>query len=227
MKTCLFDIDGTLILTGGAGQVAFAETFAALFDIPEITTDVAFAGRSDRAITLDLMRAHGVAGSEENWLRFRQGYAERLPAALERCRGEVLPGVEALIAKLQARGDVLIGLLTGNLEQTAQMKLEHYGLWDRFACGGFGDLHTSRNDIAATAVHQAAQLHAKSQSNGDHLVVIIGDTQHDVTCAHSVGARAVAVPTGHTPAETLRHANPELLIDTLQQCETILEWFAE
>jgi phosphoglycolate phosphatase-like HAD superfamily hydrolase len=227
MKTCLFDIDGTLILTGGAGQVAFAETFAELFDVPEITTDISFAGRSDRAITLDLMRAHGVAGSEENWLRFRQGYAERLPATLKRCPGEVLPGVEALVTKLQTQGDVLIGLLTGNLEQTAQMKLAYYGLWDYFACGGYGDLHTNRNDIASAAVKQAAQHHANNNTNGEHLVVVIGDTQHDVTCAHSVGARAVAVPTGHTPSETLRRANPELLVDTLEDCETILEWFAE
>lgn len=227
MKTCLFDIDGTLVLTGGAGQQAFAQTFGDEFGIGEISADVAFAGRSDRAIALDLMRAHGVPGTEENWLRFRAGYAARLPAALEHCVGAVLPGVWELLDKLDARGDVQVGLLTGNLRETAELKLGYYGLWDRFEFGGFGDVHTNRNDIAATAVHEARQRHGLGARDETHLVVVIGDTPADVRCAHSVGARAVAVPTGHTPTSSLEAASPELLVESLLESDTILEWFAE
>lgn len=225
MKTCLFDIDGTLVMTGGAGQQAFAEAFAELFDVPEISQDVSFAGRSDRAIALDLMRAHGIPGDEENWRRFRAGYAKRLPAALERCTGSVLPGVESLIAKLEALGDVKLGLLTGNLRETAEVKLAYYGLWRHFSFGGFGDIHTSRNDIATTAVEEAVKHHEAEGVDYDHFVVVIGDTQHDVTCAKSIGAKAVAVPTGHTPAETLRAAGPDLLVETLEDCNSLLDWF--
>ncbi|MCA9240768.1 MAG: HAD family hydrolase [Planctomycetales bacterium] len=227
MKTCLFDIDGTLVLTGGAGMVAFAQTFAEVFGVPEITKSVSFSGRSDRAIASDLMAAHGVPVTEDNWQEFRQGYAARLPAALEACQGCVLPGVERLLTRLQERGDVLIGLLTGNLRQTAQMKLAHYGLWRHFDFGGFGDIHLCRNEIAAAALAEAELQHGQDGAGGEHLVVVIGDTEHDVTCAHSIGARSVATPTGVTPVETLRAAGPHLLVETLEDSAAILQWFDE
>lgn len=227
MKTCLFDIDGTLVLTGGAGQVAFAQTFAEEFDVPEITKSVSFAGRSDRAIATDLMAAHDIKVTEDNWQKFRQGYAARLPAALTACKGHVLPGVLDLIDQLQQRGDVLIGLLTGNLRQTAELKLAHYGLWRHFDFGGFGDIHLNRDQIAAAALAEAEQRHQQSSNNGDHLVVVIGDTEHDVTCAHSIGARSVATPTGFTPVETLMAAEPHLLVQSLEDSSTILRWFDE
>lgn len=224
MKTCLFDIDGTLIQTGGAGQVAFAQTFDEVFGVDQITDAVSFAGRSDRAIALDLMQSHDIDPNEENWQTFRQNYAARLPAALAACVGKVLPGVPELIAALQQRGDVLIGLLTGNLEQTAELKLAHYGLWEHFGFGGFGDVCTNRNDIAAVAVREAVER-APAECSPPYNVVVIGDTQHDVTCAHSVGAKAVAVPTGGATADELREVNPELIVDTLEDHAEILQWF--
>ncbi|MEM1304873.1 MAG: haloacid dehalogenase-like hydrolase [Planctomycetota bacterium] len=224
MKACLLDIDGTLVLTGGAGQEAFAESFDALFDVGEITADVSFAGRSDRAIALDLMRHHGVDPSPENWDAFQSAYVERLGPALQRCTGQVLPGVFEFLDKLAARGDVLIGLLTGNMFLAAMMKLHHYGLWDRFTFGGFGDRYADRNDIAATAVSEAEKRY-DGDSNGDSTVVVIGDTPNDVRCARSVGAIAVAVPTGHTSAAALRSCGPDLLVETLEDHDTILQWF--
>ena len=101
MYAVFFDIDGTLLLTGGAGQLAFAETFAEEFGVLEISRDVPFAGRTDRAISLDLMAVHGVEPNEENWNRFREGYLARLPAALARQRGEVLPGIFELLDALE------------------------------------------------------------------------------------------------------------------------------
>ena len=155
MHICFLDIDGTLVLTGGAGQTAFGRTLAEDFGIETIDGSVPFAGRSDRAIAMDLFRSHGLAATDENWERFRVGYLSRLQNALTTHKGFVLPGVPELLRALAARGDVAFGLLTGNLREGARYKLCYYGLWDHFAFGGFGDEHMERCDIAAAALAAA------------------------------------------------------------------------
>ena len=229
MHICFFDIDGTLLLTGGAGQAAFAQTLAADFRIPEIDTKIAFAGRSDRAIATDLFSSHGVEPSEENWQRFVGGYLARLDAAIASHKGYLLPGVPALLDALAARGDVAIGLLTGNLREGARRKLHHYGLWHRFPFGGFGDDHAERCDIAAKALVAAkahlANGHISAGTNGDASlgqIVVIGDTPHDISCGRSIGARCVGVPTGFTTAEALRASQPDVLVETLEDTHPIL-----
>jgi phosphoglycolate phosphatase-like HAD superfamily hydrolase len=230
MHICFLDIDGTLVLTGGAGQTAFARTLAEDFGITAIDRAVQFAGRSDRAIAMDLFRSHGVAPSQENWLRFYTGYLARLEVALATHQGYVLPGVVELLAALAARGDVALGLLTGNVREGARRKLSYYGLWHHFPFGGFGDEHLERCDIAAAAL-AAARLHldARSVTSGSNghagelgELIVIGDTLHDVTCGRSIGARCVAVPTGHTSADTLRTGNPDVLVETLEDVEPVL-----
>jgi len=230
MHICLLDIDGTLVLTGGAGQTAFAQTLAEEFGIDQIDSTVAFAGRSDRAIAMDLFRSHGLAVTSENWLRFCAGYLQRLDAALASHQGHVLPGVAQLLAALAGRGDVLLGLLTGNVREGARRKLSYYGLWDHFPFGGFGDEHVERCDIAAAAL-AAARLHlevhtAATMSNGTAAragrVLVIGDTLHDIDCGRSIGALCVAVPTGHTTPNVLRGGKPDLLVSTLEDLEPIL-----
>lgn len=211
-------------MTGGAGQVAFAEVFAEEFGVAEITSDISFAGRSDRAIATDLMRHHGIEPHQSNWERFTEQYLQRLPKALHACQGEVLPGVCELIDRLQQRGDILIGLLTGNIQRAAELKLGYYDLWSHFDFGGFGDHHPNRNDIAATAVAEAHKRNGEA-SGGEDVIVVIGDTPNDITCARSVGAKAVAVPTGHTPASELEPHEPDLLVETLEESKKLLEWF--
>jgi phosphoglycolate phosphatase len=219
MHICLLDIDGTLLLTGGAGQTAFAQTLTADFDIPLIDTNVAFAGRSDRAIVADLFRGHGIEPSDENWQRFLTGYLSRLDAALAQHCGHVLPGVSELLTALAARGDVALGLLTGNVREGARRKLTHYKLWHWFAFGGYGDEHVERCDIAAVAF-AAAKLHLAGKSHGE--VIVIGDTQHDINCGRSIGARCVAVATGHSPAAELAAGRPDVLVKTLADSGPIL-----
>jgi phosphoglycolate phosphatase-like HAD superfamily hydrolase len=220
MNICFLDIDGTLIMTGGAGHKAFARTLAEDFGIAEIDGTVAFAGRSDRAIAMDLFRSHGIAPTAENWLRFCAGYLPRLEETLAMNHGSVLPGVVDLLSMLSARGDVAVGLLTGNVREGARRKLSYYGLWEHFPFGGFGDEHTERCDIAAAAM-AAARLHLNGQ-HGHGQVIVIGDTVHDIDCGRSIDARCVAVPTGHTTAEALRAAEPDVLVDTLQDAGPIL-----
>jgi phosphoglycolate phosphatase-like HAD superfamily hydrolase len=232
MHICFLDIDGTLVLTGGAGKTAFAHTLAEDFGIPAIDGTVQFAGRSDRAIALDLFRSHGIATSPENWARFYRGYLARLEQALTTHQGYVLPGVAALLTTLAARGDVALGLLTGNVREGARRKLCYYDLWHHFPFGGFGDEHLERCDIAAAAL-AAARQHLRaaiaSSTNGarqaQEIVVVIGDTLQDIHCGRSIGALCVAVPTGHTSAEVLQTGAPDVLVETLEDAEPILALF--
>lgn len=223
MKVCFFDIDGTLIVSGGAGQKAFARVFREQFGVDEISQAVSFAGRSDRAITLDLLAAHDVEPSDENWRRFHDAYIAVLPESLAANEGTVLPGVEALIATFAAADGVEVGLLTGNVVRGAEAKLTHYNLWHHFAFGGFGDTHTSRDEIARAAVVAAGE-HLGISPNGDSRLAVIGDTVHDITCARAIGAYAVAVPTGLTPIDELRAAEPDLAVETLEDAKTLIDW---
>jgi phosphoglycolate phosphatase len=236
MHICLLDIDGTLVLTGGAGQTAFAHTLADEFGIPEISRDVVFAGRSDRAIAMELFRIHGIERSAENWQRFCAGYVERLSQTLVTHQGHVLPGVVKLLDEFAARSDVALGLLTGNVHEAARRKLSYYGLWEYFPFGGFGDEHESRDDIAQAALVAAEsylQRNGKPPAlqketvDGDrhaHLgqLLVIGDTPNDVRCGRSIGARCVAVATGHSTSDVLRTCEPDLVVETLEDAEAIL-----
>jgi phosphoglycolate phosphatase-like HAD superfamily hydrolase len=219
MYAVLFDIDGTLLLTAGAGMKAFAAAFAELFEVQQLLGDVPFAGRSDRAIALELMHIHGIEPTDEHWHQFVESYLQHLETTLPQCVGEIMPGVHGLLDALQRQDHVLVGLLTGNLRSGAACKLSHYGLADRFKFGGFGDLWTDRNAIASEACEQA-RCHARGKLDG---VMVIGDTVHDIRCARSIGACAVAVPTGNTSADQLRDEEPDILVEDLTEVEPLLE----
>ncbi len=227
MYAVLFDIDGTLVQTGGAGQLAFAEAFAHEFAVAEISSAVKFAGRSDRAIATDLLAVHGFEPNEDNWQRFRAAYVRRLPGALQRRDGHVLPGVVALLDALAALPHSAIGLLTGNIREGADRKLTHYGLGDRFAFGGFGDDTNDRCEIAAIALAEATRHATERNGAGGRPplwgAMVIGDTEHDIRCARAIGALAVAVPTGGSTREALAAASPDLLLDDLSDSRSLLQ----
>ncbi len=226
MKVCFFDIDGTLVLTGRAGMYAFADTFKQEFGVKELTDQVSFSGRSDRGIAGDLFEFHEIENSQENWERFQAGYLWHLKVQLEKRDGQVLPGVVELLDELEKHDDIHVGLLTGNAQQAAKRKLGYYDLWDRFAFGGFGDHHPDRNDIAATARESAIQHHIEMNDTEPEAerIVVIGDTVNDITCARSIGAYAVAVPTGIVSHEDLAAQNPDLLVNTLEDSQLLVDW---
>ena len=222
MTTVLFDIDGTLIQTGGAGKIAFAETFRELFGVEEISSNVGFAGRSDRAIAYELMELHDIEATPENWQRFTTAFLPRLQQVLPRSAGAILPGVVELLDHLATLPHVTVGLLTGNIAAGAKAKLSHYQLFDRFHFGGFGDDWTDRNDIAVAAL-QAARTHLNgSSSNGNGGVIVIGDTPADIRCARAIDAFAVAVATGGATLEQLAAAKPDLLVADLTDSRELL-----
>jgi phosphoglycolate phosphatase len=220
MFACLFDIDGTLLSSGGAGKYAMYAAIASEFGVAELHDGVPFTGRTDRAIGRDLFEKHGVHDSVENWRRFVRAYLQHLPQSLHTRPGRVLPGVQSLLTALRGQTDVAIGLLTGNLRDGARTKLAYYGIDDFFDFGGFGDEHLDRNDVAREAIDSL------SAHTGVRIAVqdvwVIGDTPLDILCARSVGARVLAVCTGLHSASELASEGPDLLLPDLSDASQLL-----
>lgn len=224
MHVCLFDIDGTLIRCGGAGQAAMEAALASVFGVTAPTWDIPVHGRTDRGIIADLFRFHGIVDDANSYARFRDGYLAHLPDHLARREGRVLPGILALLEALAARNDVLLGLLTGNFRDGARIKLEHFRLREHFAFGGYGDDHHSRNDVAAEALREACTRVGRPVP-GDR-VWVIGDTVSDVACARAIGARAVGVSTGVVSRSELQGCSPDWLFDDFSDPQCLLELLA-
>ncbi|MDG2308043.1 MAG: haloacid dehalogenase-like hydrolase [Candidatus Binatia bacterium] len=206
----LFDIDGTLIHADGAGRVALSRALSSEFDILDPRIVVGFAGRTDRAIATEALSSHGLEASEERFGRYLAAYLTHLPGTLVERSGRILPGARELLDALTTRDDVTLGILTGNFEGAANLKLEHFGLAEFFAGGGFGDHHHDRNDVA-----RAAQSAFPEHAGADVTVWVIGDTPNDVRCARAIGARAVAVAAGFATHEELAAEEPDHLLADL------------
>jgi phosphoglycolate phosphatase-like HAD superfamily hydrolase len=221
MHVCLFDIDGTLIHSLGAGRAALLAALASEFGVTRSSERLEISGRTDRAITEDLLRMHDLDPTLENRRRLLDAYVHHLPGLLELHTGKVLPGIAELLTALRGRADVVVGLLTGNIREGARVKLGHFGLYDYFAFGGFGDHHLDRGDVAREALAEARQRLNGSLS--PDRVWVIGDTPYDVSCARAIGARAVAVATGWHSREELAEHRPDLLLTDLADPTPLLE----
>ena len=179
MYVCLFDIDGTLISSGGAGKVALEAALADEFGITGVIEKLQLSGRTDRAIIRDLFRMHVIDETPDNLRRLTAAYLRRLPACLERNNGRVLPGVADLLVQLGARKDVLVGLLTGNVRAGARVKLGHFGLYDHFTVGGYGDHHFDRDDVAREAFTEVKRVLNGTADPESYL----GDRRYAIGCA--------------------------------------------
>jgi phosphoglycolate phosphatase-like HAD superfamily hydrolase len=221
MKICLFDIDGTLLSSGGAGKAAMETALLEEFALPKLRGQVNYSGRTDRAIVTDLLRLHGIEETSVNRGRFLVGYLRRLPDHLMNATGKgVLPGIAYLLEHLGSRDQVAVGLLTGNIREGARIKLQHYELYHHFSFGGFGDDHHDRDEVAreAWAVVRNRFGPAVLQEN----VWVIGDTPMDVRCARAIGARCLAVATGFHSVQELDTAKPDLLLPDLADPDPFL-----
>jgi phosphoglycolate phosphatase len=224
MDIFLFDIDGTLLASGGAGKLALETAFTEDFGL-ELRVQVPYSGRTDRAIVRELFEAHGVAQTPANLERLLAGYMQRLPGCLERLKGRVLPGIADLLVYLQLQEQVAVGLLTGNVRAGAKVKLGHFGLFEHFSFGGFGDHHFDRDDVAREAL-AAVHAHVHPRASPDRIWVI-GDTPLDVRCARAIGANAVAVATGLHTCDELAAAAPDLVLKDLADPTPFLNmWLA-
>lgn len=221
MQVCLFDIDGTLLSSGGAGKQAMEAALAQAFRVPADAGGVSFAGRTDRAIARDLFALHRIDDSPKNWRTFLQTYLAHLPHCLNGKAGQIMPGIAELLEQLNRMDDLLIGLLTGNVRDGARLKLNHFGLFDYFRCGGFGDVHFDRDHVAREALTNV-QRHLGGPVQPDR-VWVIGDTPLDVKCARAIGARVAAIATGWHPYEELAACEPDLVLADLTDATPLLE----
>ncbi len=221
MHVVLFDIDGTLLLSGGAGQRAMERALASALQVTAPTEDIPAAGRTDRAITRDLFRFHGIDETPEARERFVNAYYTHLPETLQELDGCLLPGVVPLLELLSARDDICLGLLTGNFRRGAKLKLAHYQIDKHFRFGGFGDDHFHRDDVARAAVAEATRA-LSSASPVRYWVV--GDTPADVQCGRAIGAEVVAVATGIFSRDELAATSPDHLFDDLSKPDMLLRW---
>ncbi len=217
---CLFDIDGTLIASGGAGKAALEAALTSEFGVTNIAEPVDLRGRTDRAIVAELIGCCGLDPSPETCRRLIDAYLRHLPEYMRKGAGRVLPGIANLLKLLDGHGAVALGLLTGNIRAGAEIKLGHFGLFDYFAFGGFGDDHHDRDDVAREAL---AEVRARFDGTmTPDRIWVIGDTPLDVRCARAIGAKAVAVTTGWHTREELEASAPDLLVTDLSDPTSLL-----
>jgi phosphoglycolate phosphatase-like HAD superfamily hydrolase len=220
----LWDIDSTLVNTGSAGQHALVRATQERFGSGDLT-GVEIAGRTDRAIAHQILEKYGEPVTDANVEAFLDRYVALLPEELPRRNGRVLPGIRPLIEYLAQQPDKVLGLLTGNLRRGAQLKLEHYDLWEFFPFGAFADDHHDRNELGPCAVRRATE-HAGSGFAPEQ-VDVVGDTGHDIACGKAVGARTIAVATGSWSRERLAEDKPDFLFDDLgnvDEVKQLLGW---
>jgi phosphoglycolate phosphatase len=223
-KLVLFDIDGTLVLTGGAGIRAMNRAGQAVLGAADLLDGIQVAGRTDWIILQDAVRRRGRALDDDLFARLRDEYLARLREEIAEPgegRKAVLPGVREILTRLQSHKEVVLGLLTGNFEQGARLKLEHFDLWRYFRCGAFGDDAADRNALVPFAVERARVCGAGHMPYED--VLVIGDTPHDVACADAVGAVAIAVATGHYTVQQLRETGAPVVLEDLSDTEGFLQ----
>ena len=219
----LFDVDGTLLLTQGAGRDALSHAIRDQFGVEDDLTSIPFAGRTDTLILSDVLRRHGLEFRDGERERFWGRVTAHMRTLMDPPRGGLLPGVRSLLDTIGAEPGWVRALLTGNVAEMARIKLEAFGVHDAFAWGAFGDEAPDRNELAKLAVRRAAERHGVPPER----CVVVGDTEHDIACARAAGARVVAVATGSQSSQVLAACGPDLLVENLIDGSVVLEWARE
>jgi phosphoglycolate phosphatase len=221
MRLVLFDIDGTLVLTKGAGRRALGAALLRVYGTTGLIDGYDFRGKTDPRIVADLMGAAGLAPEV-----IHAGLSDCFEAYARGLVGEIgdgqcvtlLPGVADLVRRLDAAEGVVLGLLTGNIEEGARIKLAPTGLWPYFRTGAYGSDHGDRRRLPSLAARRAQALTGHTFRAED--VLVIGDTPLDIECARAFGAVAVAVATGFHPYAELEAEEPDLLFESFAEFET-------
>lgn len=224
MRLVLFDIDGTILLTGGAGKRAFNRALIEVFGSTG-PDDHSFGGKTDPQIARELMRieGHGDDHIDERMDALLELYVGNLRQDLAANASDVrvLPGVRELLDTLDTRSDVVVGLLTGNHVEGARVKLDAAGIdMDRFKVCAFGSDHEVRGELPTVAQRRAREQLGLHVDGAD--VVVIGDTPADIDCGRSIGARAIAVATGSYSIDELREHRPAAVFENLADTDAVV-----
>jgi phosphoglycolate phosphatase len=220
MKLILFDIDGTLIDSGRAGSRSLDLAFKEMFGVDNAFRAVEMAGKTDPQIVREAFLLHGIDSSDGFMPAFFETYTGFLKDCVHNAEGHVKPGIAKILACLASQKGLVLGLLTGNIEEGARIKLERFGLNSYFRTGAFGSDSENRNELLPLAV---AKLSGESAVKVDYRdCVVIGDTPRDIACSKPYGALAVAVATGPYSAEALSEAGADAVFTDLSDTAKLI-----
>ena len=216
----LFDIDGTLLDMRGAGRKAFVRALKTVFGWDDEIPYINFAGNTDLNVLQQVMEKHGRTLTEDD----RRRFFDRMPIDLAQTAGEaelvIYPGVKELLEKLSADERVLLGLVTGNVEACARIKLWQFDLHEHFVLGAFGDDHADRAEIARLAMKR---VRGRLQPGQDIAgLFLVGDTPYDIAAAKTIGAKSIAVATGKFDVDALREAGADHVLADLSDTARVL-----
>ena len=223
MRLILFDIDGTLVLTGGAGMRAMNRACEDLVGHGDALEGVALAGRTDWIILHDVLTRHNMALDAARLEELRRRYVQHLVEEIQlpgKGVKNMMPGIRELLETLRRRKDASLGLLTGNFLEGARIKLEYFDLWKYFAFGAFGGDSADRNDLVPVAIRRARESGIGPVVSSD--VIVVGDTPHDVACARAAGATPIGVATGSYTIDQLRDSGAEIVFEDLSDTDAFL-----
>lgn len=193
-KLILWDIDGTLIVSGRAGIFALAKAFQKMHGHEPDIAKLDVSGRTDQWIARQVLEQQGIPATGENIHAYLEAYLECLLSELQARPGRVLPGIIPLLEKFKHHETIVQGVLTGNVQRGARIKLEHFKVWHYFEFGAFGDDSALRNELGPHAIRRASEKHSAEFSPEN--IFVIGDTPHDIECGKAIGAKTIAVATG-------------------------------
>jgi len=225
MRLALFDIDGTLLNSGGLGRASMQRALGMVFGSPG-NPAYRYDGKTDKQIVRDVMRLEGHSDEhiDSRMEKLIELYLEGLRTGAKSGKFNVRPleGVPELLDALEAREDVVLGLLTGNVEPGARTKLTAAGINpDRFRVNAFGSDHEHRPELPAIAQRRASETLGLDIA-ADRLIVI-GDTPADIECGRALGAKAIGVASGHYTVEQLEAHNPYAVFPSLKNTQQVLE----
>ena len=219
----LFDIDGTLLLSGRAGMRAMTRAFQQAFDISDAFAGESFGGRTDSYLVSKAFARAGVPDTVANHHRFRDTYlpllAEEIQHPGQGHKG-LMPGARELLEALEDHDHLHLALLTGNYREAAEIKLQHFELWHFFEWGAFSDDHADRNELVPIAKSRAETYDIPVAAIAR--VIVIGDTPHDIECARVAGATSIAVATGGYTMEQLKAAGANEVLPDLSDTDRVV-----
>ncbi len=219
----LFDIDGTLLLSGRAGLRAMTRTFEQTFGVADAFAGESFGGRTDSYLVSKAMRASGVPDTPEQHERFRQNYIPILSEEIQHPgtgHKGLMPGARELLEALDHHDHLHLALLTGNYRDAAEVKLQHFEIWDFFEWGAFSDDSADRNALVPIARRRAETYDIPGEAI--ERVIVIGDTPHDIECARVASATSIAVATGGFTVDQLREAGADAVLPDLSDTKAVL-----
>jgi phosphoglycolate phosphatase len=220
VKLVFFDIDGTLMDSGGAGTRSMNLAFEEIFSVSDAFVGINMAGKTDIQIMKEGLRKHGLDSENGNVGLLTNSYIGHLGRLIENRRKHLKPGIKDSLERLSGREEVFLGLLTGNIEAGARIKLDSFGLNNYFPFGAFGDDDEDRNKLLPVAVERFRSFRQREVRYKD--CIVIGDTPRDVECAKIYGAYAIAVATGPYVYDSLVASGADVVLRDISEMDYTL-----